>query len=321
MSEQDDYPQPLPLGGLQTSSIQDRKHLVSRDAFARVAPPEATITEFLDSLPRILAADELREAARRTARSFLRGAPVVCALGGHVVKVGLAPVLIDLLERGVITALVMNGATAIHDFEIALLGETSEDVSRGIVDGSFGMVRETPEAFGRAIRERQEGVGLGRAIGELILADGLPHAKDSLLAAAARLRVPVTVHVGVGTDTIHMHPEVDAAALGAASHVDFRILAGIATQLAHGTWINIGSAVVLPEVFLKVVSWARNLGHPLEGITAINFDMLQHYRTQRNVLERPVERGVSLIGHHEINIPLFRLALLGAIAAEQEASP
>lgn len=312
-------PEPLSLAGLRTLSIHDRPHLVQRAAFASLVGPDASVQEFLASLPRLLAADELRVAARRTAASVRRGAPVFMALGGHVVKVGLAPVVIDLMQRGVLRAVVMNGATAIHDAEVALIGATSEDVGAGLRDGSFGMVRETPQLFERALaRTVGDALGLGQALGQELLASGLPHTEVSILAQGARLGIPITVHVGIGTDTVHMHPEVDGARLGQASHHDFRLLASLACELDGGTWINVGSAVVLPEVFLKVVSLARNLGYSLAGVTAINFDMLQHYRTQRNVLQRPVERGISITGHHEINLPLFRLALLGELAGQQQ---
>lgn len=313
-------PTPVALSDLTMGSIAGRRHLVSRDQFATTdVTPTSTVEDLLASLPRFLGADELRVAAQRTAASIQAGAPVVAAIGGHVVKVGVGPILIDMMERGWISAMVMNGATAIHDYEIALCGETSEDVGAGILDGTFGMIDETPSAFARALQSCVDGApGLGRAIGDQILADQLPHKDVSVLAAAARLGVPLTVHVGVGTDTIHMHPQVDGALLGAASHYDFRLLAGVVTGLAGGTWLNIGSAVVLPEVFLKVVSIARNLRHPLEGVTAINFDMLQHYRTSRNVLQRPVERGISIIGHHEINIPLFRVALMAALVDSEK---
>ncbi|MEM7164597.1 MAG: hypothetical protein AAF581_03995 [Planctomycetota bacterium] len=318
MNEAAGVPEPISLQDLTLGSIHGRRHLVSRDDFATNVSPTATVEEFLASLPGFLGANELRAAAQRTAASIRRGSPVVVAIGGHVVKVGIGPVLIDLMERGCISALVMNGATAIHDYEIALCGETSEDVGAGILDGTFGMIDETPSAFAQALAACDDGApGLGRAIGDRILQQQLPHRDASVLAAAARLDLPLTVHVGVGTDTIHMHPGIDGALLGAASHYDFRLLAAVVTGLAGGAWINIGSAVVLPEVFLKVVSIARNLGNPLDGVTAINFDMLQHYRTSRNVLQRPVERGISITGHHEINIPLFRVALLAALEREE----
>lgn len=317
MTESRRHPEPLDLGELNTYSIEDRRNLVKRDDFAGLVDPEASVADFLDTLPNILAGRELRGAAHWTAHSVRAGRPVMVAIGGHVVKVGVGPILIDLMARGIVTTVVMNGATAIHDYEIALIGQTSEDVGENILNGQFGMARETPRAFARALERSDDGVGLGRAIGEQILEDDLPHADVSVLAQAARHQVPVTVHVGVGTDTIHMHPEIDGARLGAASLLDFRILAGLSMDLENGTWINIGSAVVLPEVFLKVVSTARNLGRPLAGVTAINFDMLQHYRTQQNVLKRPVARGISITGHHEINLPLFRLALLAELGRDE----
>ncbi len=307
--------EPLNLAGLSSIPIAQRKNLVTRGAFATVADPQGSIRELLASFPEILAGSEFRAAVRSTVNSVKRGNPVVFAMGGHVVKVGMAPLLIDLMERGVIHALVMNGATAIHDYEIALIGETSEDVGANIQDGSFGMARETAAAFAQAAALSTRGVGLGRALGELINAGDQdagdhPHADVSLLAAAARLGIPTTVHVAMGTDVVHMHPEMDGAELGRSTHLDFCTLAAIAQQLAGGTWVNIGSAVILPEVFLKVISMARNLGYPLKGLTAINFDMLSHYRTSVNVLSRPVERGISILGHHELMLPLFRVALL-----------
>ena len=327
--------QPLDLSAVRSRPIAERHNLVSHTRFARPVEPDATFSRWFDSLPRLLAVEELRAAVECTLRSHRGGHPVVVALGGHVVKVGLNPLLIDLMERGVIDALVMHGATAIHDYEIALIGETSEDVAAGLDDGSFGMSHETAVAFAAAASRGAEGsgqgigqgIGLGRALGERILsepANGVPahpHARLSLLAAAARLGLPATVHVAMGTDIVHMHPEIDGATLGSATHCDFRLLAALALELDRGTWINMGSAVVLPEVFLKVVNIARNLGRPLAGMTAIDFDLQHHYRTSRNVLERPVQRGISILGHHEINIPLFRLALIAALESEREGSP
>ncbi|MFN0057044.1 MAG: hypothetical protein ACKVX7_01180 [Planctomycetota bacterium] len=304
--------EPLDLRRVRSIPIAERRNKVRVREFAGVPGPHCTTEELLASLPRLLAADELRAAAECTARTIERGAPVVLALGGHVVKAGLAPVIIDLMERGCVSALAMNGATAIHDYEIGLIGETSEDVTANIADGRFGMARETAVAYAAAAtRAAAAGRGLGEALGAQILAAGHPDfLRHSLLAAATRLEIPATVHVALGTDVVHMHPEMDGAALGAASLYDFRLLAGIATRLAGGVWMNLGSAVVLPEIFLKVVNLARNVGYPLRELTAINFDMLQHYRTSVNVLRRPVERGISITGHHEINIPLFRVALL-----------
>lgn len=299
--------QPIPIG--------DRKNKVRRSEFGSLPGPDDSIGDFIDSLPHILAGDELRAAAACTAESVAKGAPVFAAMGGHVVKVGMARVINDLMRRGVLRALVMNGSTAIHDSEIAMIGETSEHVEINVADGSFGMAHETAELLGASCdRAFREGCGFGSSIGRTLLDRGLPHCQDSMLAEAARLGIPVTVHVAIGTDVVHMHPQINGERLGAATHYDFRLLAALITELDNGTWINIGSAVVLPEVFLKVVNMARNVGHALEGITAINFDMLQHYRTSVNVLRRPVSRGISLTGQHEIHLPLFRIALLRELA-------
>lgn len=305
------YPEPFDLSRITPIPIRQRTNKVRREEFGSLVEPTASIGDWLDALPAILAGNELRDAAHYTAASIRRGDPVFIAMGGHVVKVGMGRVVIDLLRRGLVRALVMNGSTAIHDAEIAMIGETSEHVGINVADGSFGMAHETAELFGRALgTAAKSGGGFGAALGQQLLADAAPFCEDSMLAEAARLDVPVTVHVAVGTDVVHMHPQIDGAELGSATHTDFRLLASLTEELAGGTWINVGSAVVLPEVFLKAVNMARNVGLPLDGITAINFDMLQHYRTSVNVLKRPVERGISLTGHHEINLPLFRIALL-----------
>jgi hypothetical protein len=248
------------------------------------------------------------------ARCHRNGRHVVAAMGGHVVKVGCGPVLIDLIERGIITALAVNGAFVIHDYEIALGGKTSEFVDETIRDGSFGWAREPAEGFARACaRGVREGIGLGRAMA--LDAEKLPHARYSVLAACARANVPITVHVAIGTDTVHMHPSLSGAEVGEASHIDFRIAAQIATELEDGAWLNIGSAVVLPEVFLKLVSIARNHGHRIENVISANLDLQRHYRTGANVIGRPVARGIEVLGHHEINLPLLRLAVLEALEA------
>jgi hypothetical protein len=234
-------------------------------------------------------------------------------MGGHIVKVGCGPIVVDLIERGIVSALCVNGAFAIHDYEIALQGATSEVVERTIRDGTFGWAQEPADAFAQACtRGAREGIGLGRALAEA--AQKLPHAQHSMLAACARAGIPLTVHVGLGTDTVHMHAAFSGADAGEASHVDFRIAAAIATELEGGTWINVGSAVVMPEVFLKLVSIARNLGHPLEDVVAANLDMQRHYRTDANVIGRPVSRGIEILGHHEINLPLLRMAILRELA-------
>ena len=306
--------QPLDLDGVRATPIRDRHNIVHRSQFRDPCPVDASFSEWLDHLPDILAAGELRAAVEAVATSHEAKAPVVAALGGHVVKVGMGPILIDLMERGVIQALAMNGATAIHDLELAMIGETSEDVATHIADGTFGMSAETADSFRKAAQSGAEGVGLGAALGDLIHDSGMPHPEISILSSARRLGIPATVHVAMGTDIVHMHPGVAGAEMGEATGIDFRLLAAVVHDLENGCWLNIGSAVVMPEVFLKVINIARNLGKDLPGITAINFDMNSHYRTSRNVLQRPVDRGISLIGHHEINLPLFRLALLQRLA-------
>ena len=307
---------PLDLAAVKPIPITERRNIVKREHFGSLVDPRGSIADFIDSLPGILAADELRGAISAVAESRRKGRPVWAAMGGHVVKTAMGPFLNDLLERGVVTGYAMNGATAIHDLEVALLGETSEDVAVNIADGSFGMASETAELFRRAAERSTDGIGLGQALGELIEDSALPHREDSMLAAAARRGAPCTVHVGLGTDVVHMHPGVLGPAMGEASSLDFRILCAHATDLGGGCWWNIGSAVILPEVFLKAVNVARNLGHPLDGITAINFDMLRHYRTSVNVLSRPVSRGISVTGHHELLVPLFRAGVLLALEEE-----
>lgn len=308
--------QPLDLEGIRTYSIRDREHIVSKESFARVTEPDGSLHEFLDSLPDCLAVARLRELAEAMAVARAGGRRVVAALGGHVVKVGLGPLITDMVERGLITDLVLNGAAAIHDTEIALIGKTSERVAETIADGSFGMVAETAEIFARVFaRGAEDERGLGRALAEELAAGEYPNASQSLVLGAVRAGATVTVHVAVGTDTVHAVPGADGAAIGAATHIDFRRVAAILADLSGGVFLNIGSAVVLPEVFLKGVAVARNLGHTIENVLTANLDMTQHYRPTRNVLQRPVERGLALTGHHEIMIPLLRVEALRRLAA------
>lgn len=300
---------PLDLGGVRARPLADCEHLVRVEDFAGLVEPTASVGEFLDSLPRFLGASRLRDLASAIARASKGGRSVIFALGGHVVKVGVGPLLIDLMERGVITGIAGNGAFAIHDAEIALVGGTSEKVEDVLPGGSFGMARETADLFARAAAESaREGSGFGRALGEAVL--DAPQAASSVLAAGARLGVPITIHVAIGTDTVHMHPGLSGAELGEASLTDFRILASAARGLPGGVWVNVGSAVILPEVFLKVVGVLRNLGEPMEEITAADLDFIRHYRPEVNVLSRPAQRGIALTGHHEILLPLLRLAIL-----------
>lgn len=314
---------PVDLSKLKTYSIRKRGHKVASSRHAALPAAGASFRDWWEGLPPYLGASQLQRAVEAIVAAHAAGRPVVWALGAHVVKVGCGPLVADLMRRGIVTAVAMNGATAIHDFELAAFGETSEEVADTIRDGRFGMVRETAEFFGEAVREASRGdLGLGAAIGKVLA--GLPEAarSDSILVAAHTLGIPATVHVALGTDTVHMHPQVDPAALGAASATDFRICCAVACRLgaeppgaAGGVWCNIGSAVVLPEVFLKAVAVARNLGHDLDAMTAVNLDMQSHYRPRQNVIGRPVTRGrgIEVIGHHEILLPLIRQALIERI--------
>ncbi len=309
----DGWPEPLDLATIRDASIAELSHKSDVAQFRPLAAPGAPSGAVLDSFPDFLGARALRELAGCIAASHRAGRHVVAAMGGHVVKVGCGPILVDLMERGIVTALSVNGAFVIHDYEIALAGRTSEDVGPALRGVGFGWARETADAYAEACRRgAEEGIGLGRALADA--AEPLPYAEHSVLAACARLSVPITVHVGMGTDTVHMHGSAVGADIGEASHIDFRIAARIATELEGGVWINIGSSVVMPEVFLKLVSIASNLGRPLDDVVAANLDMQSHYRTSANVIGRPVSRGIEVIGHHEINLPLLRLAVLEALA-------
>ncbi len=287
---------------------------VKSQQFARVLPGRASFEAFWDSLPRLLASDDLRALVRAIAQARRKKKPVIVMMGAHIVKCGLSPLLIDLMEQEVITALAMNGAVAVHDCEMALFGATSEDVSQGLRDGSFGMARETGEFYNRAAQEATlKKTGLGESLGVLLNRAKGAHLELSLLAAASRSGVPATVHVAIGTDIVHQHPSADGAALGAASFEDFLRFAGEVAKLSPGSVVlNLGSAVIMPEVFLKALTVARNLGHPARGFTTANFDMIQHYRPRVNVVQRPVEgggKGYALTGHHEIMIPLLAAAV------------
>jgi hypothetical protein len=289
------------------------------EQFGRPTPPEAGWPAFLDGLPDLLAARALRELAAAIVSSRARRRPVVAAMGAHVIKCGAGPFILDLMQRGYLSALALNGAGAIHDLEVALVGGTSEDVAEGLCDGSFGTARETGELCAQAARAgAAEGIGLGAALGQLILARRLPHAEMSLLAAACRRRLPATVHVAIGADFTHMHPCASGADLGVASHADFRILCGVVGELEGGVWLNLGSAVLLPEVFLKALNVARNLGHRVADFVTADFDMIRHYRAQENVLRRPGGRAYAITGHHEILLPLLRMAVLAAAAREEK---
>jgi hypothetical protein len=300
---------PLSLDGLKTYSLNERPSKVSREDFGSPWVPGGSLREFVDRLPKILAGSGLREVAAAWVRAVRGRRQVLLGMGAHPLKVGLGPVLIDLLNRGLLTGVALNGAGIIHDAEIAMVGRTSEDVDQELGGGRFGMARETAEFLNRAISwGAQEGLGLGEAVGRRLLEAGFPHQDLSLVATAARLGVPLTVHVAVGTDIIHLHPSVDPEALGATTHRDFRLFAALVSRLAEGVYINLGSAVILPEVFLKAITLARNLGHLVAPLTTVNLDFMQHYRTTTNVVCRPTAgagQGYALTGHHELLWPLL----------------
>jgi len=308
--------EPLALDGVATHPLSRRHSKVTLRDFARPHRPGASFSSFLDGLPRILAGETLRDLRNEILRARSRRRPVVWGLGGHVLKVGLSAVLIDLMERGYVSALALNGAGIVHDFELAVAGKTSEDVADGLAAGTFGMARETGEEVNRAVVEgERDGLGLGAAVGRH-LSERRPrprHLEASLLAAAWRLGLPATVHVALGTDIVHVHPACDPGAVGRATHLDFRLLAAQVARLGGGgVYLNVGSAVVLPEVFLKAVTLARNLGHAVEDFATANLDFIQSYRPRVNVVERPVKnsgRGYQLTGHHELLVPLLAAAL------------
>jgi hypothetical protein len=304
---------PIELSGLKTLSLAERGGKVEQADFARVYQAGSGVCGLLDSLPHILAGDTLRAVVDAIQAARARQKPIIWGMGGHVIKCGLAPVLIDLMRRGFATAFAMNGSASIHDFEIALAGQTSEDVESVLPDGRFGAAEETGREWNAALTP---GIGAGEALGRAL--DRLApaeHVNFSLLLQAWRAKVPVTVHIAVGTDTPHTHPAANAAALGSASHHDFRLFCSLVAELHDGgVYINAGSAVVMPEVFLKAVSCVRNLGHELRDFTTVNLDFLQHYRPRVNVVERPHAqsggRGYALTGHHEIMIPLLAAGLI-----------
>ncbi len=274
----------------------------------------SSLCSWVERLPNILAASDFKEVSDSIVRAKKTKKRVILAMGAHPVKVGLNPVIIDLMERGVISALALNGAGIIHDAELAMAGKTSEDVAEGLGSGEFGMADETGTFLNQAIKEgAQENLGLGSAIGRFLIRKNFPYNRYSLLARAFELDVPVTVHVAIGTDIIHFHPSADGAAIGKTSHLDFRIFAGLVSGLEKGVFINLGSAVILPEVFLKAVTVVRNLGYELKDFTTVNMDFIRGYRPMTNVVNRPTMsggRGYSLVGHHEIMFPLLAASVI-----------
>ncbi len=308
---------------IKTIPRRARTWKVHRKHFGSTPPPGATVSELLNALPRLLAADDLRATIAALASAQKRRRPVLALVGAHVIKCGLTPILCDLVRRRVITAIALNGAGAIHDFELARWGATSENVDETLVEGTFGLVDET----GREMNALFAGgfarsLGMGETLGEGLVACKARYASESLLATAYAVGIPVTVHVALGTDVIHQHPTARGDVIGALTMEDFRVLAGVVSTLATGSVVlNLGSAVVLPEVFLKCVSSARNLGFGVSGFTAVNLDMIQHYRPRENVLRRPTIGGghaIALTGHHEIMIPLIAAGVIDKIATPSE---
>jgi hypothetical protein len=307
---------PLGLEDVSTYPLASRPSKVSLGDFASPAKGDTSLKEFIAGLPNILGARSLRDVAARIRHARDLGKPVVWGIGGHVIKTGLAPIIIDLMHRGFVSAIAVNGSVLVHDAEIAMVGSTSEDVDATLSDGAFGGATETGNLLNSAAREgARDGIGLGEAMGRALIAAHPTHQDYSLLCRAYESRVPFTAHVTIGADIAHFHPEADGAALGAASHTDFRLFAEMVRRLdGGGVYLNVGSAVVLPEVFLKSVTLVRNLGHSLSDFTTVNLDFIQSYRPLTNVVNRPTAggagRGYAITGHHELLIPLLAAAII-----------
>lgn len=316
--------QPAILHDVETYPIAGRRSKVSVRDFAKPAGKNPTLSRFLNSLPTILAANDLREVLASLQSARARKKAVLWGIGGHVIKVGLGPLLIELMERGFVSGIAMNGAALIHDYEIALSGQTSEDVEAALGAGKFGMAEETGWGINEIAKLAQRiRVGYGEAAGQYLHSGIVPakHLGVSVLASAYRMKIPVTVHLAIGTDIPHMHPHADGGALGSASYTDFRLFCSLVQQMdGGGAYLNWGSAVMLPEIFLKAVAVARNLGLKMRPITTANFDFIQHYRPLQNVVKRPTagagkgksaeSRGFAITGHHELMLPLVAAALL-----------
>lgn len=306
---------PVDLSSVKTYPLKERINKVSVHDFARLPESEADISAFLASLPKILKGSDFLALVDAIIAAHQNRKPVIVMMGGHVIKCGLSPLLIALVKRGVITGFAFNGASSIHDFEIALIGETSEDVSAYLQTGQFGMWEETGHLMNTAIQHAADtGIGMGEALGKQLVEMNAPYNASSLLATGVQYDIPITVHVAIGTDIIHQHPAANGAAIGEASFTDFRLLTGLVEELeGGGVVLNLGSAVILPEVFLKALTIARNLGHTVSHFTTANFDMNQQYRPVENVVKRPTEmggKGYTFTGHHELMIPLLVQAIL-----------
>ena len=304
----------IDVSKIKTIPLDARKCKVSINEFAKVVEKGSSFKSFYESLPDILVSRNFRLLVDALVEAYNKKKMVILMMGAHVIKCGLSPLVIDLMKRGVVKAVALNGAGIIHDTEIAMIGRTSEDVGEAILDGSFGMAKETASFINETINSGyKKGLGIGQALGESIAANKLPNRKYSILAAGNELDIPVTVHVAIGTDIIHQHPSANGAAIGEGSLLDFRNYIYSVSRLEGGVAINIGSAVVLPEIFLKAVTVARNLGHKLDKFTTANFDMISQYRPYQNILSRPTSsggKGYNIIGHHEIMIPLLYRSII-----------
>jgi len=307
---------PLDFSKIRTYPVAHRANKVAVEAFAMPHTAGASFASFLDALPDFLAVMDLRHVVGAIVSAVKNGRPVLLMMGAHAIKVGLNPIIVDAMRRGLVNAVAFNGAGAIHDFELCYHGETSEDVQHGLNDGSFGMVDETGRMMNAALADGvARGLGAGRALGERACA--FPNRHLSIMAAGVEIGAPVTVHIAIGTDIIHQHPTTSGAVLGEASYRDFQTFASVCAQLEGGVVLNVGSAVIMPEVFLKALTIARNLGHKVEKFTTATFDMTRHYRPAENVQRRPTVlggHGVYITGHHEINLPLLFAAVAETLA-------
>jgi hypothetical protein len=304
----------IDVTNIKTYSVRERLSKASMDAAAAPHSKGRSLAEFIDSLPDFLAAKDIKAVAAAVVAARKSGRPVILGMGAHPIKVGLSPLIIDLMRKDIITAVASNGASIIHDFEMSFMGQTSEDVARELCTGAFGMGKETGHLINGAIKDGVgTGLGIGRSMGRFIDSSEFPNKGWSIYREAFRLDLPATVHVAIGSDIIHMHPEANGAAIGEGSLRDFRLLSSVVADLEGGVYINLGSAVVLPEVFLKALTVARNLGHKVEGFTTVNMDFFQHYRPRENVLKRPtMVKGscYALTGHHEIMFPLLAAMII-----------
>ncbi|MBA3632107.1 MAG: hypothetical protein H0W58_04735 [Acidobacteria bacterium] len=308
--------QPISFDEINTYELASRPSKVTVRHFAEPIEINDSLKDFLDKLPNILAVQSLRELARQIRRAKELNKPIIWGIGGHIVKTGLAPVIIDLIKRGFVSAIASNGSVLVHDTEIALVGFTSEDVDASLGKGDFGAARETGEILNSAAkRGMKDKIGLGEAMGREVLEKNPPNAEVSLLCQTYKHKIPFTTHLTIGADVGHFHSNCDGASLGATSHTDFKLFCSIVKELGGGgVYLNLGSAVVLPEIFLKAVTVVRNLGFPLEDFSTANFDFIRHYRPTTNVVRRPTAggagRGFSITGHHEIMIPLLAAHIL-----------